>query len=82
MLHITYSQFESPFHILNITIHTKDLSQHVSKTSKIISHNCINIIGQNLKTSRVLKFINQFSLEHQLVHKTNNIVFIIVKGKL
>ena len=42
----------------------------------------IKIIGQNTKTSRTLKFINQFSSEHQLVHKTYNIIFIIVKGKL
>ena len=30
-----------------------------SKTPQIISHNYIKIIGQNIKTSRTLKFENQ-----------------------
>jgi len=41
-----------------------------SKTPQIISHNYIKIMGQNTKTSKALKFINQYLSEHQLVHKT------------
>jgi len=45
----------------------------------IILKSVNQIIGQNMKTPRALKFINQFALGHQLVHQHNNIVFIIVK---
>ena len=60
----TYSQFESSFHILNITIYTKDYHNLGTKTPQIILHNYIKIIGRNIQISRA-QFIKQFSLEHQ-----------------
>ena len=61
---ITYSQFESSFHILNITIYTKDYHNMRTKTPQIILHNYIKIIGRNIQISRA-QFIKQFSLGHQ-----------------
>jgi len=39
-------------------------------------------MGQNIKTSRALKFINQFSSEHQLVRKTQQYCINNRKGKI
>ena len=72
---ITYSQFESSFHNLNITIYTKDFIttwgvKSLKQFLTIISKSINQIHGLNTKTSRALKFINQFSSGHQLVHRT------------
>ena len=72
---ITYSQFESSFHNLNITIYTKDFIttwdvKSLIQFLTIISKSINQIHGLNTKTSRALKFINQFSSGHQLVHRT------------
>ena len=47
---ITYSQFESPFHNLNITIYTKDLSQlgeynSSNNFTQLYQNQLIQIIG-------------------------------------
>ena len=39
-------------------------------------------MGQNIKTSRALKFINQFSSEHQLVRRTQQYCIYNHKGKI
>ena len=61
---ITYSQFESSFHILDITIYIKDYHNMMTKPPQIILHNYIKIIGRNIQISRT-QFIKQFSLGHQ-----------------
>ena len=57
-----------------------------SKTPQTISYNYIKINEskswvKNMKTSRVLKFINQFASNINWSVKHKNIVFIIVKEK-
>ena len=69
---ITYSQFESSFHNINITIYTKyfittwgvkSLKQFLTIISKSINQNHRYI--NKTKTPRALYFINQFASEYQ-----------------
>ena len=67
---ITYSQFELSFHNLNITIYARDFitTWNVKSLKQFLT--IVSESWVNTKTSRALKFINQFSSGHQLVHRT------------
>ena len=50
--------------------------------SQLYQNQLIKIMGQNTKTSRTLKFIKQFSSEHQLVCRTQQYCIYDHKGKI